>query len=564
MNNMTFSKVVLYLEKIEKISSKNEITHILSELFKEVNYEEIDKLIYLLQGSVLPSFKGIEFNLSEKSIIDVLVKLLGIKKNKIQDMIKEKGDLGNVVYELIKWNGKDLTISQIYNKLYFITQLKGTTDKILNLVLLFKNLSNLEIKYVIRIITGRMRLGFSDAIILDALSLSLGNKNYRSIIENAYNLCSDLGLIGKKIKENNNIKDLENFKIQIGYPIRMMLAERVSNIDDIVKRLGKSCIEVKYDGFRLQVHKENDKVEIYSRNLERITYMFPDIVEDIKNNLKINKIIFEGEVIAIDENTNEFYPFQIILQRKRKYDIESYIKEYPVKLFCFDLLYYDNEEYINKSFIERRKKLEEIISNSNSKILTLSEMIITEDKKEIERFFNESISKGLEGIMAKRIDGVYNAGIRSYSWIKFKKNYQSSLSDTIDVVILGYDYGKGLRSNLGIGAILVGIYDKNEDKFKTISKVGSGLSEENWIKLKDLLDKIKISKKHDKVESLINPDIWVEPKYVISIIGDEITKSEIHTSGFGIRFPRVIGFIREDKGIYDVDNLEDIKKMIKS
>ncbi|MFN3814046.1 MAG: ATP-dependent DNA ligase, partial [Aquificaceae bacterium] len=354
------------------------------------------------------------------------------------------------------------------------------------------------------------------------------------------------------------MEGVKSFKIKVGYPIRMALAERVASVDEIIKRLGRCAIEAKYDGFRLQIHKKGKEIEIYSRNLERMTEMFPDVKEAMRH-VKANEVVLEGEAITYNEETGEFYPFQITIQRKRKYEVPEYVKEYPLKLFSFDLLYVDGEDYTSKPFLKRRGKLEKVIK-ANPLIL-LSEMFITDDPKEIEKFFENVIARGLEGLMAKRLDAPYTAGSRNFNWIKLKRSYKGALADTIDVVIVGYFYGKGARAKLGIGALLTALYDPQNDSFKTVSKVGSGFTEEEWIKLKDMLEDIKLSHRHARVESLIEPDVWVEPKFVITVNADEITVSPIHTSGYALRFPRAVEFVRSDKRAEDANTVDEIVDM---
>lgn len=562
---MTFRELAEYFHRLEQTTSRLEMADILKELLGKADAEEIDKVVYLTLGELMPAFKGVEFGISEKLAMEALSKACGVKVKTIEGLYKERGDLGEIAQELITWQGRNLSFLKVYQELLDIALTRGTLDKVMRLINLLKGLSGFEAKYVVRIILGKLRLGVGDATIIDALSLFVGYKDLKQAIERAYNLCSDIGLVARKLKEGG-VSALEGFKIQVGYPIRMALAERVSSAEEIIKRLGRCAVEAKYDGFRLQVHKKDQRVEIYSRNLESMTEMFPDIVKGLLEDIPFKYVILEGEALAINEETGEFYPFQITIQRKRKYGIEEYSKEYPLKLFCFDLLLLEDEDYTVKPFIERRKKLEEILQKTNT--LRLSEMIITDQVKDVENFFEEAITRGLEGIMAKRLDAPYTAGSRNFNWIKLKRSYKGSLADTIDVVILGYYYGKGARSKLGIGGVLVGVYDHKSDTFKTVSKVGSGFTEDEWIRLKKLLDEIKLEHKHARVDSLISADVWVEPKYVITVRADEITLSPLHTAGrtletpgYALRFPRAVSFIREDKAPEDANTVEEIIRL---
>jgi len=562
---MKFLELSQYFQMLENTTSRLEMSNILAHMFSKATNEDIDKMVYLTLGEILPPFKGVQMGVSEKLMMEALSKACGVRASQVETLYKSKGDMGETAFELIKWEGKGLSVKQVYDELLDIATTRGTKDKVLRIMSLLKGLSNLEAKYTARIIVGRLRLGVGDATLIEALAGLIGGKDYKGDIERAYNLCSDLGLVAKMLAQKG-IEGVRNFRVQVGYPIRMALAERVASAEEIIKRMGKCAVEAKYDGFRLQVHKKGKDIEIYSRNLERMTEMFPDLKQAIWENIKQDEVIIEGEAITYSEETGEFYPFQVTIQRKRKHGVYEYAKEFPLKLFTFDLLYIEGEDYTQKPFIERRKKLEEILSENS--VLFKSEMFITDSAKEIERFFEDVVARGLEGIMAKRLDAPYTAGSRNFNWIKLKRSYRGSLADTIDVVIVGYFYGKGARAKLGIGALLTAVYDPKTDTFKTISKVGSGFTEDEWMRLKALLDQIKLPHRHARVDSLLDPDVWVEPKYVITLTADEITRSPLHTAGrtpeepgFALRFPRAVGFIRTDKKPEDANTVEEIMNL---
>jgi len=560
---MTFRELSEYFYRLEQITSRLEMADILRDLLDRAKAEEIDKVVYLTLGELMPAFRGIEFGISEKLLMESLSKACGVRLSQVQTLYKQKGDLGDTAEELIGWQGRNLSLVRVYEELFDIARTRGTLDKVMKLINLLKGLSGFEAKYAVRIIIGRLRLGVGDATIIDALAR--GSRDLKNFIERAYNLCSDLGLVAKRLKEGG-LEAIKEFKIQLGYPIRMALAERVSSAQEIIQRLGRCGVEAKYDGFRLQVHKDDDKVEIYSRNLERMTEMFPDVVKGVMEDIRVQRVIIEGEALAVNEETGEFYPFQITIQRKRKYSIEEYARDYPLKLFVFDLLYLEGEDYTVKPYIERRKTLEELFSKTNT--LRPSEMFITDKVKEIEAFFEEVITRGLEGVMAKRLDAPYTAGSRNFNWIKLKRSYRGSLADTVDVVIVGYYYGKGARARLGIGGLLVAVYEPSTDTFKTVSKVGSGFTEDEWVRLREMLDTIRLNHKHPRVDSIIDVDVWVEPRYVITVKADEITRSPLHTAGrtleepgYALRFPRAVSFIREDKNSEDANTVEEIIRM---
>lgn len=569
---MLFGELAQYFRKIESTPKRNEMMEILADLFKKTDNEEIDKIIYLLNGRVAPDYEKIEFGMSEKLVLRAISLALNISPLELEKSYKEVGDLGELVLKYSEDKGRDLSVIETFKVLYEIANLagEGSVDaKVNKLAYLINSLTPEGGKYLVRIVLGKLRLGVGEPTVMDALSFAkVKDKGLRPYIERAFNITSDLGYVAKVFWEGG-VEALKKLKVEVGKPIRMALAERVSRVEDIIKKLGKCSVEPKFDGFRCQIHKKGDKVKIFSRNLEDNTHMFPDLVEAILNQIPNNEIIIEGEAISYNPETGEFYPFQITVQRKRKYNISEMIELYPLQLFAFDILYSDGEDITSLPYLRRRNKLEEVIKEGDKIFVTKN--IITNDPKEIQVFFEECITEGLEGIVAKRLDAPYQAGVRNFNWIKLKRSYQSHLIDTIDCVILGYFKGRGHRAKFGIGALLVGVYDRERDVFKTIAKIGTGPTEEEWVMFREVLDKISLNNKPNNVESLIEPDIWVEPKYVVVVQADEITRSPVHTCGreidglgYALRFPRVIGFIREDKGAYEATTVEEVLNMYKT
>lgn len=565
---MLFNKLSIFFQKLESTTKRNEMMIILADLFKEAKVEEIDKIIYLLDGRVAPPYEKLEFGISEKLALRSISLAFMKDLTEIERLYKEIGDLGEIVFRISKGEN-DLEILEVFKILFDIALLSGEGSieaKVNKLSYLINSLTPLGAKYVIRIVLGRLRLGIGEPSIMDALSYAKkGDKSLREYIERAYNITSDLGYCAKIFWEGG-IEALKKIKVEVGRPIRMALAERLSTPEEIIKKLGKCIVEPKFDGFRCQVHKKGKEVKIFSRNLEDNTHMFPDLVQGILNQVSNEKVILEGEAISFNPETNEFYPFQITVQRKRKYDIDKMMNLFPLKLFVFDLLYLDGEDLTPLPYLRRREKLEKIILPGDTIVIT--NYIITNTPTELQAFFEESITEGLEGIVAKRLEAPYQAGVRNFNWIKLKRSYQSQLTDTVDCVILGYFKGRGQRAKFGIGALLVGVYNPKEDRYETIAKIGTGPTEEEWLKFREILDEIKADEKPNNVESQIVPDVWVYPKYVIEIQADEITKSPVHTCGkdseklgYALRFPRVIGFIREDKSPEQATTVDEILEM---
>lgn len=570
---MKFSELAKYFDKISSVSSRLEITRILADLFNKLSPEEIEKVVYLLQGKVRPAYEGIDFGMAEKMIVKAAVSALNIEKSYFEKELKKSGDIGETVENFKKqyssFEEKDMEIVDVYTMFYRLATSSGVGSqdvKISLLSQLVRQLDPLSARFLVRIPTGNIRMGFSDMTVLDAYSWMIKkDKSLRLSIEKAYHVRPELGYIGRLIKEKG-IKSLEKIGPKVFTPIIMMRAERLSSAKEILKQIGTCLIESKFDGFRLQVHKKDNDVKLYSRSLEDVTYMYPDIVQGVKKQVKANEIIFEGEAIGYNPKTGDFLPFQETVQRKRKYEIEKMAKEVPLRLFSFELLYKDGVSYINKPFSQRRKILEESIKTVRD---LLKETVVVADEEEVdkekklEELFDKAVDKGLEGLIAKKKDGVYKPGAREWNWIKYKKSYSSKIKDTIDCLVMGYDLGKGKRTGFGIGAFLVGVYDSKKDQFVTVAKIGTGLTDVEWknIQVKSQAVKVKNKPGNYLVNKMMECDIWVEPKIIVEIRSDEITKSPVHTAGLALRFPRLERF-RDDKNYQETTTLKELQSMV--
>lgn len=562
---MQFSQFAVYLQKLESTSSRNLMTDILAGLFKALDPKETFAATHLLLGSLEAPYKKLDFNIADRLVLKILAFSFKKTIQEIQTLYKKAGDLGDVAYALSSKNiNSSISILQAYQRLKDIalTQGEGSVErKILLFVKLLNDLNASSRKYVIRMVLGRLRLGFSDMTILDAISVAeAGNKSLRNDIERAYNLSCDIGLI-TEIYKKEGIKGLKSIKVKPGIPIRMAGAERLESPAKIFEKLGPCAIEPKYDGFRIQVHKINENVISFSRNLENTSAMFPDVIRAAKS-LTFNKIVFEGEAVGFNPETNTFLPFQVTIQRKRKYNIESVAKAVPLKVFIYDLLFLEDKEVWPEPFWKRREMLKKIFKTAGDSMFKLCEQVIANSASQIQQQFNKFINLGLEGLMAKKLNSPYRAGKRSFSWVKFKKSMEQKSVDTFDCVIMGYYAGKGKRAGFGIGAFLVGIYDPDTEKFYSVAKIGTGLTDEEWASLRQTLTKLRvpIRPKNYEVTKELVPDIYVQPKLVVEIGADEITRSPVHKAGLALRFPRFVRF-RQDKQPEQTTTVKELKHM---
>jgi DNA ligase-1 len=403
--------------------------------------------------------------------------------------------------------------------------------------------------------------------IIDSLSTAFtGNRDARGDIEAAFNVCSDLGRVANVLVEKG-IDAVRAIHTQVGVPIRMMAAKKLSDAEEIMEKIGKNAfVEYKYDGERVQAHKNGNEVVLYSRRQEVITHQYPDVVQLILTNIKAESCVLEGECVAIDPDTGKMRPFQELMRRRRKTNIESMQKEVPVALFVFDILYLNGADVTSLPMLDRRKLMEEMIEVSDRVSLTIGEF--TEEPDRLYEIFEEAINTGYEGVIAKAIheNSRYQAGARSWLWIKLKASYTEGLADSADLVIVGAIHGRGKRTGL-YGAILASAYDDMTDTYPTVCKIGTGFTEEMLTEFKERLDEHKIETKNPKVISGINADVWFEPVEVIEVLGDEITSSPTHPAGKGrlkgdaglaIRFPRFTGKWRDDKDPTQATTVDDL------
>ena len=568
-------------EKIEATTKRLEMTDLLVDLLKNTPKETINKVMYLTQGKIYPDFVGLEIGVAERLAIKALARASGRKESEIEEDLKKTGDIGETAQKLIidrkqvTFFHQPLTVQRVYDTLDKMAKASGSGAVDLKTCLLAGLLADAtpkEAKYIMRTVTGNLRLGIADMTVLDALAIAYGGgKEARELIERAYNISSDLGRVAKTVAEKG-LKGIKKFQVIIGEPIRPMLSERLSSPEEILEKLGGKCIaEYKYDGERIQVHKKGEDVALFSRRLEDISSQYPDAVELLRKHVKVRDAILEAECVAIDTETGEMRPFQELMHRRRKYGIEKAMEEYPVSLFMFDALYVDVKDFTLEPYPIRRQALQEAIEESDR--VKIAKHIITSDVKELEKFFLEAIENGCEGLVCKSMaeDSVYQAGARGWLWIKYKRDYKSEMTDTVDLAVIGAFHGRGKRAGT-YGALLLAAYNPEKDVFETVTKCGTGFTDEDLAKLPKMMEKHKISHKHPRVQSIIEADVWFEPAFVIEILGAEITLSPIHVcamdvirkgSGLAVRFPRFTGNYRLDKAAEDATTVEEVVEMYK-
>ncbi len=571
---MEFSIIAKTLENMEGTTKRLELTDFLVGLFKETPQDLLPKIVYLIQSKIRPDFEGIELGMAEKLAIRSLSKSSGTPVKKIQEIYQDDGDLGHSAEKILQLKkqttfvNEPITLERVYDTFFKIakTEGKGSQDmKIKYISSLLNDAMPIDGKFILKILLGTLRLGVADNTIIDALTIAFtGSKEKRHQVEDAYNVSSDLGKVAQVISEEG-INGVEKFQISIFNPVRPMLADRVKSESEALEKMGeKFAAEYKLDGERVQVHLKNKQVILFSRRLENITKFYPDIVENISKSLKTREAILEAEAVAVNENTGEFLPFQELMHRRRKYNLERAVSEIPITLNFFDVLYFDGKNCLGLSYEERRKNLEEIVIED--KFAKLVPMVTVTADSEIEDFLENSINSGCEGLMLKSLEGQYRAGMRGSNWLKLKREYRNELGDSLDLVVIGAFFGRGRRTGR-YGTLLVATYNDENDTFSSICKVGTGFTDENLDQLYQILSNKVTLKKNQKINSEMESDVWFDPELVIEVVASEITLSPIHKtatniirkgSGLALRFPKFTGKIRLEKSAEDASTDREI------
>ncbi len=576
---MLFSQATSKFLEMEETTKRLELTDILASLFKEAD-DDLKNITYLIQGKLAPDYENIEFGVSDKIIIKALSKLSNLSEEEINKIFYKTGDLGTTAYEISNkieqkplFNDK-LTVEYVYNNLKNLANTSGhesIKSKINIYINLLMNSSPDDIKYITRIITGKLRLGVADSTILDALISAFSDKKYSDAIETAYNFHPDIGYIALLLK-NNDIEKINNTGPEPLIPFKVMLAERLKSIEDINNKMdNNAAYEYKYDGLRTQLHKKGDIIKTFSRGLEENTLNFPDIIKNFKDNYSFDSIIIDGESVPYNPDTGELYPFQMVSQRRgRKYEITEISKDIPIVMFIFDILYLNGKSLVNLPYSERRKILEDNFKDND--YFKLTTRLVSDDVDTINKFFEESIESGCEGVVAKNTsnESMYRAGARGWLWIKFKRDYEKKLADSMDLVVIGAFNGHGRRTGT-YGALLMASYNDENDTFESFTKLGTGFTDEVLFSLPKMFSDKILKEKPARVNSKMVPDIWIYPKIVIEINGAEITVSPVHTcaygviekdSGLALRFPRLVK-IRDDKNPEDATTTKEIIELYK-
>lgn len=568
---MEFRTLADTYAQLEETTRLQPTLEILVELFRKASPEEVDKITWLTQGKLHPDWLGIELGLAEKSLVPLVAEVAGVDVTEVQASLRRTGDLGTTAEMLLarrRRRGAPLSVIEVHQALDRAARISGsgsTARKAAVVMDLVRRATPREARYLLRIATGKLRLGVGDATLLHAIALAFDVP--KPDLERAKNITSDLGLVARAAAQGDAIRRV---RVTPGHPILPMLAQRLGDPEEILARFGgKAAAEYKYDGERVQIHRTPEGIELFSRRIERITHQYPDVVEWAARSVMAQKAIVDAEVVAIDPHTGRLRPFQVLMQRRRKYRVAEMMERIPVAVFAFDLLYLEGKDLLERGYLERRKALEQVVRTEPGFELARCRMV--HNLEEFEEAFEEATGDGCEGLVLKdpRPESVYEAGTRSWHWIKFKREYRSELADTFDLVIVGGFYGRGRRAGT-FGSLLLAAYDPETDTFPTVTRVGTGFSDTDLAALPRVLSPLQTQRRPSQIDARIEPDVWFRPEKVIEVLATEITLSPVHTAardvvrkgaGLALRFPRFTGRWRDDKGPRDATTVGEILEM---
>jgi DNA ligase-1 len=562
-------------QDLESSNARLELIDRLARLFADTPVDLLPSVALLCQGEIAPGFAGVDMGLAERLAARAVAEAAGVPAEQVLAAARETGDLGLAAERLAAdrpgSHASGLEVRTVFDTLHEIAAAAGSGSqgrKLALLVGLLDRTTPLEARYLLRTVTGNLRLGIGTATILDALAhVYAGGRKARPVLERAYNICSDLGLVSATLA-SGGLAAVEQIHVRAGNPVRPMLAQRLSSPAEVLAKLGGRCAaEYKYDGIRIQAHRTADgQLELYTRGLERMAWQFPDVVEVLNAGLGPGEAILEGELVAFDPASGDLRPFHEVMYRRRKHGITEAVDEVPVSLFCFDMLYVDGVDLTRLSYSQRRERLAAAITPSARLRLATAQEV--GDIEGLDAMFDQAVADGCEGLLCKSLTPAagYQAGARGWLWIKLKRDYRTELSDTLDLVVVGALYGRGRRAGI-YGALLLAAYDPAADVFRTVSKCGTGFSDADLAGLPTRLASLARDARPARVDARRDADVWFEPGLVLEILAAEITPSPNHTAGWGainegaglaLRFPRFTGRWRDDKSAEDATTTDEL------
>lgn len=574
---MKYGELVKVYARLEGTTKRLEKTAILSEFLKTTSDE---KVLLLVQGRVFPNWDQRELGVASKLILKAMSVASGASQEKIEQAWRETGDIGEAAAKLLGKKSQvtlfseELSCAKVFDNLRKLAEMEGegVVDRKAQLIAeLLSSARGEEAKYIIRTVLQEMRIGLGEGTLRDSIvwaffGESCGAKYDKEknefaveqqekydaeaqLVQDALDMLNDFVEVALLARKGRSA--LENISLIPLRPVKVMLYQKAKDITDGFEMVGKpAALEFKYDGFRLQIHKKDGKIVLYTRRLENVTAQFPDVIEVVKKRITGDSFIIDAEAVGIDRASGKYRPFQEISQRiKRKYDIEEISEKFPVEVIIFDALF-AGKSLLQTPFLERRKLLEGMIDQVPG-VLKLAQEVLMSEVVEAEEFYKRSLAAGNEGIMMKNLQAIYKPGSRVGFGVKVKPTM-----DTLEVVIVGAEWGEGKRGQW-LASFIVAVRDPSTGEFVELGRVGTGIKEksEEGVSFGQLTELLRPDILEEK-----GREVRVKPKIVIEVDYEEIQASPTYSSGFALRFPRFVR-LREDRNPTDVNSVDDVRRL---
>lgn len=560
---MKYSELVELYEYLEQTPSRLKKIERIADFLRDSETSVLEKVTLLLQGRVFPSYSGEEIGVADKMMVKVVSSSTGFSEDEVVRAFKETGDLGLSVEKLMEKKKqrtlafRPLQVENVFDNLRKLASVEGKGSQDVKISLIRELISHSkpkEAKYIVRTVLEQLRIGVAEGVLRDSIAEAFfpgkEKEETREIvktIEWAWFLRPDYSEIAKIAKEKG-LEGLRRVSIEIGEPYHVLLCEKAKDLKEAFEKFERPSLEFKYDGARVCIHKKDEEFWFYTRRLENVTKQFPDLLELAKKGIRAKECVIEGEMLGVDPKTRNPLPFQMLSQRiKRKYDIERTGKEIPIQVNLFDVVYHNGKQLFSQPLERRREILEKIVKPVPGRF-QLAEMLVTKNLREAERFYKRALRNKQEGVIVKNLDAKYQPGRRVGYWLKVKP-----VMETLDLVITGAEWGSGKRANW-LGSFILSC--RKGDEFLECGMMGTGIKEKGeGVTFEDLTKQLK-----PYIEKEKGKHVKIKPKIVLEIAYEEIQKSPNYSSGYALRFPRLIK-IRVDKSPSDANDVEQIESL---
>jgi DNA ligase-1 len=546
-----FRSLAELCEKLGGTTKRTLMIDYVADFLKQLQPEEVEHGVSMILGRPFLKWDQRVLEVSWATLSAMIKRLTNVDWKDFREAFSKTGDIGDatkIVFEASKIRRqatlfeKPLTVLEVRHTFENIAETAGygSRERKERLVeTLLSEASPLEAKYIVKILIGEMRTGFHEGLM--ELAVSKAFDILLETVQTASMLTGDIGEVAS-IAKTRGREGILKLQFRVFRPIKPMMAQMAEDVNEALKEAdGAMAFEYKLDGARIQIHKSNGDVRVFSRRLTDVTESLPEVVQLVKDEVKAQQVILDGEVIAVGKGKSPLL-FQHVMRRfRRVHGIEEMTKQIPVELQLFDVIYLNGQSLIDLPYTERRKKLAEIVGH-----IPLTNQIITKDPNEAEQFLKEALNKGHEGLVAKKLDSPYTPGIRGKRWFKIKRTLES-----LDLVIVAAEWGYGRRHNW-LSDYYLAARDAETGQLMIVGKTFKGLTDQEIIEMTRRLKELTIKEEPHR--------LVVVPKIVVEVAYNEVQKSPKYECGMALRFARITR-MRDDKPPEEADTIQKVREI---